>query len=104
MKNIKKIRYQLGITQQQLADKLGFTKSHISFLEKNDTKTMSKDTAKRISEVLGCSVTYLYGMENFKYEPQTDEERLEIIEFLIDSLESEELRNDYKQKITRKTN
>lgn len=99
MKNLKKIRYQLGITQQQLADKTGFTKSHISFLEKDSTRTISKPTVEKMSEVLGYSVCYLYGLENFKIEPKTDQEKLEVINLLIDSLESEELKHEISQRI-----
>jgi transcriptional regulator with XRE-family HTH domain len=98
MKNIKKLRYQLGMTQQQLADKLGLTKSHISFLEKDSTRTISKCTVEKMADILGCSVSYLYGMENFKIEPETDEEKIEIINFLIENLESEELKDEFSKK------
>lgn len=33
--NIKSIRIRLGLTQQELADMCGYTKMHISYLERN---------------------------------------------------------------------
>ena len=98
MKNIKKFRYQLGITQEELAVRLGITKSHVSFLEKKTTKTLAPGTAKKLSDLFGCSICSLYGMENFKVEPQNDAEKLEMINFLIESLESEDLKNEFKER------
>ena len=98
MKNIKKFRYQLGLTQQELADRLGITRSHASFLEKKTTKTLAPETANKLCGLFGCSLVSLYGMENFKVEPKNDEEKIEMIRILIDSLESEELKNELQER------
>ena len=98
MKNIKKFRYQLGFTQQELAIRLGITRSHASFLEKKTTKTLAPETASKLCDLFGCSLVSLYGMENFKVEPKNDEERVEMIKVLIESLESEELKNEFQKR------
>ena len=97
MKSIKKFRYQLGFTQQELANRLGITRSHASFLEKKTTKTLAPETAEKLCGLFGCSLMALYGIENFKIEPKNDEEKIEMIKILIESLESEELKNEFQK-------
>ena len=61
--NIKKRREQLGISQQELAEAIGYKgKSMISQIEKGDVDLPSSMITK-IAEALKCSESYLMGWE-----------------------------------------
>lgn len=53
--NLKRIRETKGITQADLARKLGITHSMLCQIERG-TKTLSLPLAKEISEILGCRI------------------------------------------------
>lgn len=55
---IKKLRIEHKMTQQQLADKLGVSKNHISKIEPG-MKVPSLDLFIVISDVFGVSLDYL---------------------------------------------
>lgn len=97
MESVKKLRFKMGLTQEQIAEKTGFTKSHISFLEKKSTKTLSERTVEKLTEIFECSPVELYGMDVFKIQPTCDEDKMFIINMLINSLESEELKNEFQK-------
>lgn len=56
--NIKKTREKAGLTQQQLADKLGITQSAIAKFE-NDKTNIKPVTLKKIANALNVSLTDL---------------------------------------------
>ncbi len=51
MNNIAQARSNACLTQQELAEKVGCTSAHVSYLESN-AKTASPTLAKKIGEVL----------------------------------------------------
>lgn len=54
-------RSQKGYTQQQLADKVGISKSYLSKIESpNTNKSFSLDALFSISEELGVSIVYFF--------------------------------------------
>lgn len=53
MKKLKKLRIQAGLSQTQLAEKLGVTKHSVSRWERTDQMPLAK-THNRIAELLGC--------------------------------------------------
>lgn len=57
--NLKLIRERKGVTQADLAQKLGVTHSMVCQIERG-TKTLSLPLAKEISEILGCSIEDLF--------------------------------------------
>lgn len=57
-KNIQKYRKQCNLTQQELADKIGISKSHMSKIE-IDNKEPSFDVLLKISKVLNVLTTDL---------------------------------------------
>lgn len=79
MYSIKKMRGMAGITQQELANHLGCTKSYISYLESNNNKTVSTEELKKMADLFGCTVIELYGMDILKYRPQTYLETKQLI-------------------------
>ncbi|MFQ9320749.1 MAG: helix-turn-helix domain-containing protein [Enterococcus durans] len=56
--NIKEIRTIKGLTQQELADKIGISRSYLGDLEKN-RRNPSSETIEKLSEMLGVSIFYL---------------------------------------------
>lgn len=56
MNELKKRRLELGLTQEQLAQKIGVTWSTISRWEKNDRIPTSERTRAMLQECLGLDV------------------------------------------------
>ena len=64
-KKLKELRKQSGMTQRQLADKLGITKSVVSYYELSE-RTPSPDVLKDIALIFRVSTDYLLGIERNK--------------------------------------
>ena len=62
---LKTLRQSKGLTQQQLSDKLGLTKSVISAYETN-MRLPSYDVLKHIAAIFGVTTDYLLGMNRTK--------------------------------------
>ena len=60
---LQKTRNLSGLTQEQLAKKLGISKQTISSYESN-VKKPSILTARKLARALNCSLDYLLGLEN----------------------------------------
>ena len=58
---IKSLRIERGLTQAQVAQKVGVTKNYITMLERGDRKNPSLDIVKKIAKALGVPVTELLG-------------------------------------------
>ena len=65
---LEEARKQLGLTQEQVAEKLGISQNNYSYLENGKVK-IDSDYLLAFAEIFGCSVDYLLGMSNV---PQTD--------------------------------
>lgn len=63
-KRLKETRKSIGMTQQELGDKIGVTKVSICCYEKG-TRTPTLDTLMDLADVLGVSFTYLLGNEEY---------------------------------------
>ncbi len=61
-KNIKKIRMQKGLSQQQLAQKSGISQSFLSALE-NGKKSPTVDSLNKICRSLGISLAEFFSRE-----------------------------------------
>ena len=71
---IKAKRLALGLTQEDLAAKLGLTQANISRIEAN-SKGPSAEMLIAIAEALGCDVHELLGIEKEgRISPQLDED------------------------------
>ncbi|MEY8321967.1 helix-turn-helix transcriptional regulator [Lachnospiraceae bacterium 46-61] len=57
-KNLKLLREQNNMTQQELADKVGVSRPLIAAIE-NDTKSAKVQTLIQIADVLGCTLDEL---------------------------------------------
>jgi transcriptional regulator with XRE-family HTH domain len=63
--NIKQLRKQKGLTQVDLADKLGCTQGIITAYE-NDLKRPSVEKITQLSEILGVSSDELLGLKDIR--------------------------------------
>lgn len=57
---IKEIREEKGMTQQELADKIGISRSYIADIENNKKKNASFETILKIAEVLNVEIRKIY--------------------------------------------
>lgn len=71
-------RKKLGLTQQQISNKLGISRSNIANWE-NGVNEASNDMLLKCSELFGCSVDYLLGKNKFRnFEEYLAENKKEI--------------------------
>ena len=84
---LKSLRLQSGMTQQQLADKIGITKSVISFYELRE-RTPSPEILIKLAAEFKVSSDYLLGIEKTKILDITglDEEDERIVKLVVDRL------------------
>ena len=81
MKNIKKFRGKLNMTQDELAQKTGLSRTQIHNLE-NDETTTTKATMQKLCEALQTNPIELYGIDNLIYKPTSKEEYLKLKEII----------------------
>lgn len=62
---LKELRKQSGMTQQQLAEKLGITKSVVSYYELSE-RTPSPEVLRDLALIFRVSTDYLLGIERAK--------------------------------------
>lgn len=60
--NLKKLRTQMGLSQKLLAERLGVTKSMISYYESQE-RSPSPDVLIRCSRIFHVSADYLLGLD-----------------------------------------
>lgn len=60
--NLKKLRSQMGLSQKILAERLGVTKSMVSYYESQE-RSPSPDVLIRCSRIFHVSADYLLGLD-----------------------------------------
>ena len=88
-KKLKDLRKQSGMTQQQLADKLGITKSVVSYYELSE-RTPSPDVLKDLALIFRVSADYLLGIERSRTIDVSDlsDEDINLLLATIEALRS----------------
>ena len=86
---LKKLRQQEGLTQQQLANKLGVTKSVISYYELQE-RYPSPDVLTKLAQIFHVSTDYLLGIEKGEVIDLSglDEEDIVTVKRLVTSLKN----------------
>ena len=92
MNNIKKYRGMLNMTQKELAEKIGVARALIAYWELPEYTSLKLSNAKKISNVFGCSLIDLYGIDNFVVKPANDNEKMKMIKILYDSIDSDKVK------------
>lgn len=84
---LKTLRKQAGLTQQQLANQLGITKSVVSFYERRE-RTPSPDILIKLCHVFHVSADYLLSIKSADSIDVTglDEDDIDIVRQLVNSL------------------
>jgi len=60
---LKELRIEKGLTQQQLAEQLGYNQSMISFWEK-EVNEPTESAIRKAAQFFGVSTDYLLGLED----------------------------------------
>jgi DNA-binding XRE family transcriptional regulator len=92
MNNIRKFRGKLGLTQTELGEAVGLTRSYICVLESPKCTSIDKTVAENLARFFGCNIFEVYGDNAFKNVPKTDEDKTTIIKMLAKTLEDNELK------------
>ena len=84
---LKELRKQNGLIQQQLTERIGVTKSVISFYELKE-RAPSPDVLIKLSYIFHVSTDYLLGIERNKMVDVTglDDEDIKAVQFIVDRL------------------
>lgn len=85
-KRLRQLRKQSGLTQQQLANQVGVTKSVISFYELQE-RTPSPDVLIKLATIFHVSADYLLGIEvnqSIDVSGLTDND-IKVVMILVDS-------------------
>lgn len=84
---LKELRLQAGLTQKQLADLIGVTKSVISFYERQE-RTPSPDVLKKLASVFHVSTDFLLDIDKVKRLDISglDENDIQIVSMMVDAL------------------
>ena len=63
---IKELRLSIGITQEELGNKVGVKKAAVNKWESGLTKNLKRSTIQKLSELFGVTPSYLMGMADIK--------------------------------------
>lgn len=86
---LKSLRRQAGMTQQELATKLGITKSVVSYYELSE-RTPSPEVLKALAIIFHVSADYLLGIERTKTIDVSDlsDDEIKLLLVTIETLRS----------------
>ena len=84
---IKELRHKAGITQKQLADQIGVSKSVVSFYERQE-RTPSPDVLRKLSTVFHVSTDYLLDVDHVRRLDVSglDDEDIKVISLMVETL------------------
>lgn len=90
---LKQLRLNAGLTQKQLAEQIGITKSVISFYELRE-RVPSPDVLVKLSSVFHVSTDYLLGIDSEKTIDISglDEDDEKIVRLMIEQLRKKNMR------------
>lgn len=80
--NIRSCRETLGLTQEQLGEKLGLQKSAIAKYENGKTENMKRSTIKDMSKLFNVNPAWLLGISDVKTLPDSKNADQECSEFM----------------------
>ena len=89
---LKNLRKDAGLTQKELADKVGVTNSTISFYEQEERST-SVDMIIRLSKIFNVSVDYLLGIDQKRNINLSGlkEEDIQLIQCMVEHLKNKKV-------------
>lgn len=102
MDSIKKYRSQKGLSQKELAKKVGVARILITYWESDNCNGLSLSNAKKLSKIFDCSLFQLYGLNNFKIKPQNDKDKAWLIKLLFKTLKDEDIKGEVLEWLQQK--
>ena len=89
---LKNLRKDAGLTQKELADKVGVTNSTISFYEQEE-RSPSVDMIIRLSKIFNVSVDYLLGIDQMRNINLSGlkEEDIQLIQCMVEHLKNKKV-------------
>lgn len=91
---LKELRIQFGLTQKQLADRIGVSKGVISFYELRE-RSPSPEILVKLAAIFHVSTDYLLGMDEHEYIDVTN---IDPADVTLLQLLAESLRKKHKNK------
>lgn len=90
---LKELRQQAGLTQKQLAEQLGVTKSVISFYERSE-RTPSPDVLRKLASVFHVSTDFLLYIDRVKRIDISglDDNDIQLVSMLVDTLRKKNIK------------
>lgn len=84
---LKDLRKQYGLTQQQLAERIGVTKSVVSFYELRE-RSPSPEVLIKLSYIFHVSTDHLLGIDRKKTVDvsELDDEDIKAVQLIVDRL------------------
>lgn len=94
MINIKKYRAISGFTQEELAQQIGCSRTNIVYMESDECTSITKENEEKLCQLFNINLIQLYGNDNFKHFPYTDDEKIDLIMLLFKQID-----NNSKNKV-----
>lgn len=91
MRNLRKIRAERRLLQEEVANAIGISRQQYVTYEKTLYTKLNEDKEEKLCEFFGISVIELYGEDNFIHKPNTDEERIYMIKLLAKKINDKDL-------------
>lgn len=91
MIRIKMYRGKVGLTQQELADKVGIDRPYLSLIESRNNSKISETLLEKIAKVLNCTPIQLCGLDSIKFEIKNSNDVKFLILLLVEKLKKEEI-------------
>lgn len=90
MDSIKKYRSKLGLSQIELGKKVGVGRACVIYWESKKCNSLTKNNAKKLTELFQCTEVQLYGKDSLKIVPQNDNDRIYLIKCLLNDATDKE--------------
>ena len=79
METIRKLRGRMGLTQVELAKKIGVSRATMNSYERPSFDHIPEKAAKKLCSVFNVTEFELYGIDNIRFKPTTPEEAKTLI-------------------------
>lgn len=80
-KRIKECRERLGLTQEELGEKLGLQRAAINKYEKGHVENMKRATIKKMADIFGVSPNWLMGFDQEEFDDEIPTEKSALLDY-----------------------
>lgn len=91
MRNLRKLRAERGVRQEEVADAIGVSRQQYVTYEKKEYNRFVEEKEEKLCEYFGCNVIELYGEDNFIHKPTNDDEAIFLIKILMKKVNNKDL-------------